>query len=61
MICNAVPSMQREWYCLAAHKYTRERTFEYAGTEKQTAEKSDFVMFLSFFFFFLLIQNSWLA
>ena len=36
------PSMQREWYCLAVHKYTRERTFEYAGAEKQTAEKVGF-------------------
>jgi len=36
---NPKPSMQRERYCLAVHKYTRERTFEYAGAEKQTAEK----------------------
>ena len=36
---NPKPSMQREWYCLAVHKNTRERTFEYAGAEKQTAEK----------------------
>ena len=42
---NPKPSMQREWSCLVVHKYTRERTFEYAGAEKQTAEKSDFVVF----------------
>ena len=44
---NPKPSMQREWYFLAVHKYTHERTFEYVGAEKQTAEKSDFVIFLS--------------
>jgi len=36
------PSMQREWYCLAVHKNTCERTFEYVGAEKQTAEKVGF-------------------
>ena len=46
---NLKPRMQ---YCLAVHKNTREHTDEYAGAEKQTAEKSDFVIF------FLLIQNS---
>ena len=44
---NHKPSMQREWYCLAVQKYTRKRTFEYAGAEKQTAEEVDFVIFLS--------------
>jgi len=39
---NPKPSMQREWYCLAVQKYTRERTFEYVGAEKQTAEKVGF-------------------
>ena len=53
------PRMQREWYCLAVHKYTRKRTFEYAGAEKQTAQKVGFRHLSSFFFF--LIQNSWLA
>ena len=46
---NPKPSMQREWYCLAVHKNTRERTFEYAGAEKQTAEKVGFRHLLSFF------------
>ena len=41
--------MQRERYCLAVHKNTCERIFEYAGAEKQTADKSDFIIF-----FFLL-------
>ena len=27
------PSMQTEWYCLAVHKNTRKRTWEYAGVE----------------------------
>jgi len=52
---NPKPSMQRERYCLAVHKSTHKRTFEYAGAEKQTAKKVGFVTFLSFFFF---IQNS---
>ena len=47
------PSMQREGYCLAVHKYTRERTFEYAGAEKQTAEKVGFRHLLSSSFFLL--------
>jgi len=42
----------------SVHKYTRERTFEYMGAEKQTAEKVGLCHLLSFFF---LIQNSWLA
>ena len=46
---NPKPSVQRERYCLAVHKYTRERTFEYAGAEKQTAEKVGFRHLLSFF------------
>ena len=41
---NPKPSMQR-----AVHKYTRERTFEYAGAEKQTAEKVGFRHLLSSF------------
>ena len=36
-------------------KNTCERTFEYVGAEKQTAEKLDFVII------FFLVQNSWLA
>jgi len=31
---NPKPSIQREWYCLAVHKNTREHTVEYAGAEK---------------------------
>jgi len=65
---NPKPSMQREWYCLAVHKYIRERTFEYAGAEKQTADKVEFRHLLSSSSsssssssFFFLIQNSWLA
>jgi len=66
---NSKPSMQKEWYCLAVHKNTRERTFEYAGAEKLTAEKVGFRHLSSFFLkvsfwlsiFFFLIQNSWLA
>jgi len=34
---NPKPSLQRE--CLAVRKITRKYTFEYAGAEKQTAEK----------------------
>ena len=52
---NPKPSMQRECYCLAVHKNTRELTVEYAGAEKQTAEKVGFRHLLSFFllsFFF---------
>jgi len=45
---NSKPSMQKEWYCLAVHKNTRERTFEYAGAEKLTAEKVGFRHLLSF-------------
>jgi len=45
---NSKPSMQREWYCLAVHKNTHEHTFEYAETEKQAAEKLDFVIFFTF-------------
>ena len=37
---NPKPSMQTEWYCLAVHKNTCERIFEYVWAEKQTAEKS---------------------
>jgi len=47
---NPKPSMQRERCCLVVHQNTRERTFEYVGAEKQTTEKSDFIIF-SFFFF----------
>ena len=47
---------------LAVHKNTCERTFEYAGAQKQTAEKARFYHPLSFslpfFFFFFLIPNS---
>ena len=39
---NPKPSMHREWYFLAVHKNTRERTFEYAGAEKQTVEQVGF-------------------
>ena len=39
------PSMQREWYCLAVHNYTRKRTFEYSRAEKRPPKKSDFVIF----------------
>jgi len=42
---NPKTSMQREGYCLAVHKNTHERTSEYWGAEKRTAEKSDFVIF----------------
>ena len=45
---NPKPSMQRECYCLAVHKNTRELTVGYAGAEKQTAEKVGF-RHLSFF------------
>ena len=56
---NPKPSMQRECYCLAVHKNTHEHTVEYAGAEKQTAEKVGFRHLLSFFLsFFFLIQNS---
>jgi len=48
---NPEPSMQREWYCLAVHKNTRERTFEYTGAEKQTAEKVRFCHLLSSFLY----------
>ena len=50
---NTKPSMQREWYCLAVHKNTREHTVEYAGAEKQTPPKSRISssFFLSSFFF----------
>ena len=37
---NPKPRMQREWYCLAVHKNTREYAVEYAGAEKQTTIKS---------------------
>ena len=50
---NPKPRMQREGYCLAVHKNTREHTAEYAGAEKQTPEKVGFrhlSFFLSFFF-----------
>ena len=53
---NPKPSMQREWYCLAVHKYTRECTFEYVGAEKQTAEKVGF-RHLSFFLSFFLSSS----
>ena len=52
---NPKPSMLRECYCLAVHKNTRQLTVEYAGAEKQTAEKVGFRHLLSFFllsFFF---------
>jgi len=39
---NPKSSMQGEWYWLAVHKNTRERTFECVGAEKQTAEKVEF-------------------
>ena len=35
---NPKPSMPREWYCLAVHKDTHERTFEDMGAEKQTVQ-----------------------
>ena len=46
---NPKPSMRREWYCLAVHKSTRERTFEHAGAEEQTVEKVGFCHLSSFF------------
>jgi len=46
---NPKTNMQRELYCLAVHKNTSERTFEYAGAEKQTAEKVGFRHLSSFF------------
>jgi len=45
---NPKPSMQRERYCLAVHKYTCERTSEYAAAEKQSAEKVGFRHLSSF-------------
>ena len=42
---NPKPSKQVEQYCLAGHRNTCESTFEYMGAEKQTAERSDFVIF----------------
>ena len=53
---NPNPSMQRECYCLAVHKNTRELTVGYAGAEKQTAEKVRF-RHLSFFLLFLLLSS----
>ena len=42
---NPNPSVQIEWYCLAAHKNTQECTLDYAGVKKQIVEKSDFIIF----------------
>jgi len=53
--------MQRKGYCLAVHKNTCKHTIEYAGAEKQTAKKVDFVIFLSSFFFFLLSHTKLLT
>jgi len=39
---NPKASMQRDCYCLAVQKNTREHTIEYAGAEKQTPEKVGF-------------------
>ena len=47
------PSMQIEWYCLAVHKNTCERTFEYAESQETDGQKGQI---LSSFFF--LIQDS---
>ena len=52
---NPKPSVQIDIYCQAVHKNVY--TLEYAGAKKQII---DFVIFLSYSFFFL-IQNSWLA
>ena len=49
--------MQREGYCLAVYKNTREHTVEYAGAEKQTAEKVGF-RHLSFFLSFFLLSHT---
>jgi len=45
---NLKPSKQVEQYCLTGHKNTRESTFECMGAEKQTAERSDFIIFYLF-------------
>jgi len=56
---NPRPSIQREGFWLAVHKITCECTFEYAGAEKQTAEKVRFGHpFSSSLFFLTLTQNS---
>jgi len=51
---NPKTSMQREWYCLAVHKNTHERTFEYTGVEKLADRwKVGYCQISSSFFFLL--------
>jgi len=42
------------WYYLAVHNKTCEYTFEYLGSEKQSAEQVGFRHLLHSFFFFLI-------
>jgi len=53
---NPKPSMQREWYCLAVYKDTREHTFEYTGADKQTTKKVRFCH-LSFAFLYKILDR----
>jgi len=47
---NPKPSVQIEWYYLVVHKNTCEHALDYARVEKQIDEKSDFIIFLIWYF-----------